>query len=148
MTARFSLIPGKEALTERPYRAQSERILQCQLKLAHRNGRRADHAEALARGIGRCAWKRRTRKNVPIGSTPGRVIQRVERFQPELYDMVFALRHVELLMQGEIDRLEMRRGQRIPRDIAKGTRGSFDERGRIVPSRRRGVRDVSLAGQR
>ena len=90
--------------------ATSERILQCQLKLAHRDGRGADHPEALTRGIGRRSRKYRTGENVPIGRTPRRVVQRVEGFHPELYDVVFVIRHLELLMHREIDRLEVRCG--------------------------------------
>ena len=38
-----------------------ENILQSELKLAHRDGCRADDAEALTRGIGGCSRKYRTR---------------------------------------------------------------------------------------
>jgi len=41
------------------------------------------------------------------------MIQDVECFHPELYDVVFGMRHMELLMHREIDRLEVRRGQRV-----------------------------------
>ena len=90
--------------------ADSERILQRELKLAHRDGRRADHSEALMRSIGSRARKWRTRENVPLRRTPRRVVQRVERFHPELYDVLFVMRHVELFMHREIDRLEVRCG--------------------------------------
>src|SRR5437867_11943958 len=96
----------------------SERVLQCQLKLAHRDGRCADHSEALMRGIGRRSRKWRTRENVPLRRTPRRVVQCVECFHPELYDVLFVMRHVELLMHREIDRLEVRRGQSVPPDVA------------------------------
>src|SRR5436309_7078371 len=62
--------------------------------------------------------------------------------------MLFVMRHVDLLVHGEIDRLEVRCGECIPPDIAESSGGSFDERGRIVPSRRSGVPSVSLACQR
>src|SRR5437867_11535723 len=58
------------------------------------------------------------------------------------------MRHVELLVHGEIDRLEVRRDECVPPDIAEGSGGGFDERRRVVPSGRTGVRSVSLAGQR
>src|SRR5438128_8993022 len=116
--------------------ATSERILQCQLKLAHRDGRGADHPEALTRGIGRRSRKYRTGENVPIGRTPRRVVQRVERFHPELYDVVFVIRHLELLMHREFDRLEVWCGQCVPPDIAEGSGGGFDERSGVVPSGR------------
>ena len=50
----------------------SERVLQCQLKLAHRDSRRADHAEALARGIGRRSklWTHQGSKNNLLGANP------------------------------------------------------------------------------
>ena len=76
----------------------SKRVFQCQLNLAHRDGGVADHAEALTRSIGRRSGKRRTRENVTLRRTPGGVIQRVKRFQPELEDVLFAMRHPELLM--------------------------------------------------
>src|SRR5437773_5486195 len=62
--------------------------------------------------------------------------------------MLFVMRHVDLLVHGEIDRLEVRCGECIPPDIAESSGGSFDERGRVVPSRRSGVPSVSLACQR
>src|SRR6266446_6908038 len=58
------------------------------------------------------------------------------------------MRHVELLMHREINRLEVRRGQAVPPDIAEGSCGSFDERGRVEPSGRSGVLRVSVAYQR
>src|SRR6266446_3974164 len=64
--------------------ATSERILQCQLKLAHGDGRIVDHPEALPRGIGRRSRKCRTGENVRLRRTPGRVVQHVERFHAEL----------------------------------------------------------------
>ena len=88
-----------------------ERVLQCQLNLAHRDGRIADHPEALMRGIGRRSRKCRTRENVRLRPIPRRVVQHVERFDAELYDVLFAMRHVELLVHREINRLEVRRDQ-------------------------------------
>src|SRR2546427_268773 len=94
----------------------SERILQCQLKLAHRDGRIADHPEALTRGSGRRSCKCRTRENVRLRPIPGRVVQHVERFDPELYDVVFVMRHMELFVHREIDLLEGHRRRRARTD--------------------------------
>src|SRR5438093_12082463 len=74
----------------------SERVLQCQLKLAHRDCRCAAHHEPLTRGIGRRSRKWRTRENVPIAPIPRKVLQRVERFYPELDDVLCVLSQMEL----------------------------------------------------
>ena len=48
----------------------SERVLQSQLNLAHREGRRTDDAEALMGGIGGRSWKCRTRQDISVRRTP------------------------------------------------------------------------------
>src|SRR5262245_8984972 len=55
---------------------------------------------------------------------------------------------MELLVQREINRLEVRCDECVAPDVAKGSGGSFDERGRVVPSGRSGILSVSAAGQR
>src|SRR5437773_6008399 len=59
--------------------------------------------------------------------------------------MLFVMRHVELLVHGEIDRLDVRCDEGVPPDIAEGSGGGFDERRGVVPSGRSGVRSISLA---
>src|SRR5262249_57412048 len=100
------------------------------------------------RSIGGCSRKCCTGEYVPIGRTPGRMVKHVERFQPELDDMIFAMRHLEFLMQREIDGLEVRCSHCVPPEIAEGSGGGDDERSGVVPSGGSGVRSVSAAGQR
>src|SRR5437660_11369486 len=101
--------------------ARSERVLQCQLKLAHRDGRtcRADHPEALMRGIGRRSWKWRTGANVRLRPIPSGVVQHVERSHAELDDVLFLMTHVGLLMHRALDRLEARCEECVPSHISE-----------------------------
>src|SRR5262245_21874055 len=91
-------------------RDSSEQILQSHLNLAHWDGCRVDDSEALPRGIGRRSRERCTCENVSARCTPRRMIKHVERFRPELHDVAFGRRYMELLMYREIDRLEVRCG--------------------------------------
>src|SRR5262245_18069587 len=96
--------------------------------------------------IDRRSRKWRASENGRLRRTPRRVVEYIENFHPELDDMVFAMRHLEFLVQREIDGLEVRCDHCVPPKIAEGTRGGNHERGRIVPSVRSRVRCVSAAG--
>src|SRR5215471_2745327 len=100
------------------------------------------------RGIGRSSRKSRTGENVSIRPIPNRVVEHVECFHPELYDMGFGMWHMEYLVHREIDRLKVRCNERVSSEIAESSKGGFDERGRVVPSGRAAVRSVSTANQR
>lgn len=73
------------------------------------------------------------------------MIEDVECFQPELKGVMFAVRHRKLLMDCEIDRLKMWCDERIPPDIAEGSRWRDYKCGRIVPSCGGGIRGISTA---
>ena len=126
----------------------SELVLQCQLNLAHRDSRRADHSETLTRGIGRRSSKCCSGENVPAGRTPGRMVERVERFEPELDEMMLVIRKLESLMQRQVDRLEMRRRHSIPSDIAESSSGRLEERRRIVPAGGSAFLSIAIANPR
>src|SRR5215468_8706148 len=73
------------------------------------------------------------------------MVEHIERFEPELDDVLVVIRKLESLMQRQVDRLEMRRYHCIPSDIAECSSGRYDVRGRVVPSGRSAVRSVSVA---
>src|SRR5688572_6021020 len=93
----------------------SERILQPELNLPHRERRRGDDAEALMRGVLRRPWERRARQDVSVRCAPHRNVEHVEGFDPGL-DAV-AIRQPEVFRQRRVDLLQMRRGHRIARDV-------------------------------
>src|SRR5689334_4107931 len=73
------------------------------------------------------------------------MVEHVERFEPELDDVLVVIRKLESLVQRQVDRLEMRCDHCIPSNIAEGPSRSFHERGRVVPPGRSAVRSVSVA---
>ena len=65
-------------------RSISERVLQAQLDLTHRNGSAADNAKVLVRVGGRLSHKCRAREDITVRRSPRRMIESVERFEAEL----------------------------------------------------------------
>jgi len=55
------------------------------------------------------------------------MVERVERFQPELNNVLFVIWCAELLVQRQIDRLQMRRPHGIPPEIAERPGGRYRE---------------------
>src|SRR5262249_9659765 len=104
-----------------------------------------DHSEILMCCVGWRSRKCGARKNVPTRCTPRRMVEGVERFQPELDGVLLVIRKLESLVQSQIDRLEMRCDHRIPSDIAEGSGRGLEKRGRVVPAGRSAVGSVSIA---
>jgi hypothetical protein len=73
------------------------------------------------------------------------MVERIERFKPELDHMILVIGKLESLVQRQIDRLEMRCGHGIPADIAEGSGGCFDKGRGVEPMRGSAVRSVSVA---
>src|SRR5688572_32968971 len=86
----------------------SERILQPDLNLPHRERRRGDHAEALMRRVLGRARECRARQNVAVGCAPHWNVEHVEGFEPRL--KAVASRQLEVLRERSVDLLQMRRG--------------------------------------
>src|SRR5262245_64043528 len=76
------------------------------------------------------------------------MVEHVERFQPDLEGVAFAVGHGKPLGQRHINRLEMRRDQGIPPKVAEGSGGRRGEGSRVVPARWRAVYRIAVAGAR
>src|SRR4051812_37339147 len=84
----------------------------------------------------------RSRKYVEGRHVPIRVIHDVKRLKPELYHVVLAVRHAELLMYFGVEADDAGSLNGIASDVAELSRGRFDERIEVPVTGRRRVLEV------